>query len=58
MGDKKNPRPSKSSHSEKPLTEYSTPPQARGLLSGTNTMVPEEEELMAINIDSSRQSRA
>ena len=36
-----------------PLKEYSTPPQARGLLPGTNARVPEEEELMTINIDSS-----
>ena len=28
-----------------------------GLLSGTNTRVPKEEELMVINIDSSEQSR-
>ena len=58
MGGKRRPRPSESSHSEKPPKEYSTPPQARGLLSGTNTRVPEEEELMIINIDSSEQSRA
>ena len=43
---------------EKPLKEFSTLPQARGLLLGTNTRVPEEEELMTINIDSSEQSRA
>ena len=29
-----------------------------GQVSGTNTRVPEEEELMVINIDSSEQSRA
>ena len=52
------PRPSESSHSKKPPKEYSTPPQARGLLSESNTRVPEEEELMVINIDSSEQSRA
>ena len=57
MGDKKRPRPSESSHSKKSLKEYSTPLQARGLLSGTNTRVPKEEELMVINIDSSEQSR-
>ena len=32
---------------------YSNRPGARGLLLGTNTRVPEEEELMTINIDSS-----
>ena len=58
MGDKRRPRPSESSHSEKPLKVYSTPLQARGLLSGTNTRVPKEEELMTINIDSSKKSRA
>ena len=58
MGDKKRPRPSESSCLEKPLKEYSTLPQARGLLSGTNTRVPEEEDLMVINIDSTEQSRA
>ena len=31
---------------------------ARRLLSGTNTRVPKEEELMVINIDSTEQSRA
>ena len=54
MGDKRRPSPSESSHSKKPPNEYSTPPQARGLLSGTNTRVPEEDELMTINIDSSK----
>ena len=58
MGNKRRPRPSKSSHSKKPPKEFSTPLQARGLLSGTNTRVPEEEELMVINIDSSEHSRA
>ena len=58
MGDKRRPRLAESSHSKKPPKEYSTTPQARGLLSGTNTRVPEEEELMTINIDSSKQSRA
>ena len=58
MGDKRRLRPSESFHSKKPLKEYSTPPQARELLSGTNTRVPKEEEIMTINIDSSEQSRA
>ena len=58
VGDKRRPRPSESSHSKKPPKEYSTPPQARGLLSRTNTRLPKEEELMIINIDSSKQSRA
>ena len=58
MGDKRTPRPLEYSHSEKPLKEYSTPPQAQGLLLGTNTRVPEEKELMTINIDSSEQTRA
>ena len=58
MGDKRRPRPSESSHLEKPPKEYSTPPQPRGLLLGTNIRVLEEEELMTINIDSSEQSRA
>ena len=53
MGDKRRLRPSESSGSKKPPKEYSTPPQAQGLLSETNTRVPEEEELIAINIDSS-----
>ena len=57
VGNKRRPRPSESSHSEKPPKEYSTPPQVRGLLSGTNTRVHEEEELITINIDSSEQSR-
>ena len=57
MGDKRRPRPSESC-SKKPMEENSTPPQARGLLSGTNTRVPEEEELITININSSEQSRA
>ena len=57
MGDKRRPRRSESSHSKKPPKEYSTPPQTRGLLLGTNTRVPKEEELMTINIDSSEQSR-
>ena len=52
MSDKRRPRPSESSHSEKPSKEYSTPLQAQELLSGANTRVPEEEELMVINIDS------
>ena len=30
----------------------------KSYMSGTNTRVPEEEELMTINIDSSEQSRA
>ena len=55
---KKRPRPLESSHSKKPLKECSTPPKAQGLLSGTNTRVPKEEELIVINIDSSEQSRA
>ena len=54
MGDKRRPRPLEYSHLEKPLKEYSTPPQAQGLLLGTNTRVPEEKELMTINIDSSK----
>ena len=58
MGNKRRPGPSESSLLEKPLKEYSTPPQARGLLSGTNTRVPEEEELMTTNIDLSEKSRA
>ena len=58
MGDKRRPRPSKSSRSKKPPKEFSTPLQAHGLLSGTNTRVPKEEELMVINIDSFEQSRA
>ena len=58
VGDKRMPRPSESSCSEKSPKKYSTPPQARGLLLGTNTRVPEEEELMTINIDSSEQLRA
>ena len=53
MGDKRRPRPSESSRLKKPPKEYSTHPQARGLLSGTITRVPKEEELMVINIDSS-----
>ena len=57
VGDKRRPRPSESTRSEKPPKEYCTPPQARGLLSRTNTMV-HEEELITINIDSSEQSRA
>ena len=56
VGNKRRPRPSESSRSKKPPKEYSTP-LARGLLSGTNTRVP-EEELITINIDSSEQSRA
>ena len=43
---------------KKPPKEYSTPPQARGLLSGTNTRVPKEDGLMVINFNSSEQSRA
>ena len=58
VGNKRRPRPSESSRLKKPPKEYSTPPQARGLLSGTNTRVPEEEGLMVININSSKQSRA
>jgi len=58
MGNKRRPRPLVSSHSETHLKEFSTPPQARGLLSGTNTRLPEEDELITINIDSSEQSRA
>ena len=58
MGDKRRSRPLESSHLEKTPKEYSTPPQARGLLLGTNTRVPKEEELIIINIDSSEQSRA
>ena len=57
VGDKGRLRPSESSHLEKPPKEFSTPPQARGLLSWTNTRVPEEEELMVINIGLSEQSR-
>jgi len=53
MGDKRRPRLVESSHSEKPLKEYSTPPQAQRQLSGTNTRVPKEEKLITINIDSS-----
>ena len=37
---------------------YSNRLGAQGLLSGTNSRVSEEEELMAINIDSSEWSRA
>ena len=37
---------------------YSNRPGARGLLSRTNTRVPEKEELITININSSKQSRA
>ena len=48
VADKERPRPSESSHSEKPPKEYSTPPKAQGLLSGTNTRVPDEEGLMVI----------
>ena len=58
MGDKGRLRPLESSHLEKPPKEFSTPPQARGLLSRTNTRVPEEEELMTSNIDSSERPRA
>ena len=58
MGNKRRPSPSKSSHSKKPPKEFSTPLQAHALLSGTITRVPEEEELMVINIDSSEHSRA
>ena len=58
MGDKRRPRPSESFCAKKPLEEYSTPLLAQGLLSGINTRVPEEEELMTINIDSTEQSRA
>ena len=54
---KRRPRPSESSYLEKPLKVCSTPQQARGLLSGTNTSVPEEEDLITINIDSSKLSR-
>ena len=57
VGDERRPRPSESSRSKKSSKEYSTPPQAQGLLSETNTRVP-EEELMVINIDSSEESRA
>ena len=57
MGDERRSRPSESSRSKKSPKEYSTPPQARGLLSGTNTRVPEEEELITININLSEQSR-
>ena len=73
MGNKRRPRPSEFSRLKKPPKEYSTHPQAQGLhplgglypnrprawglLSGTNTRVPEEEELITINIDSSEQSR-
>ena len=41
-----------------PRQFYSNRPRARGLLSGTNIRVPEEEELMTVNVDSSAQSRA
>ena len=57
MGNKRKPKPLESSRSEKPPKEYSTPPQARGLLLWTNTRVTEEEELMVINTDSTKQSR-
>ena len=58
MGNKRRPRPSKSSRSKKPPKEFSTALQARGLLSGTNTRIPKEEELMVINFDSSEHLRA
>ena len=48
VGYRRRPKPSESSRSEKPPKEYSTPPKARGLLSGTNTRVPEEERLMVV----------
>ena len=51
IGDKRRPRPLESCL-EKPLKEYSTPSQARGLLLGNNTRVP-KEELITMNIDSS-----
>ena len=57
VDDKRRPRPSESSRSEKPPKEYSTPLEAQGLLSGTDTRVS-KEELITINIDSSEQSRA
>ena len=41
-----------------PRRFYSNRPRARGLLSGTNTRVPEEEELITINVDPSERSRA
>ena len=41
-----------------PRRLYSNHSGAQGLLSGTNTRVPKEEELMTINIDSSARSRA
>ena len=41
-----------------PRQFYSNRPGARGLLSGTNIRIPEEEELMTVNIDSFARSRA
>jgi len=58
MGNKRRPGSSESSRSKKPPKEYYTPSLARGLLSGTNTRLPEEEELITINVDSFERSTA